>query len=114
MSGEGQETSDIRILVAFEENYRVYREVIAAGLRILHPRYQVETSTLEAIKERVECFQPQVVISYGLQDAEEWDTFGWIELNIDPTDPTKIRLGERRWELTNPTLKELDEILEQV
>lgn len=34
------------ILVAFEEAFRAYRDVIAAGIRIFRPRAEVETASL--------------------------------------------------------------------
>ena len=40
-------------------------------------------------------------------------TPAWIELSLDPTQPTKIRVGERYLERTNPTLSELVEIIDE-
>jgi hypothetical protein len=103
----------IRVLVAFEDTYRAYREIVAVGLRILH-RYEVETSTIEALEGEIFRFRPKVVICYGHEDVGEEGVFGWIELSVNPAEPTKVRLGKRRWELTNPDLEELAEIIEQV
>ena len=103
----------MRVLVVFEDDYRAYREVIAAGLRILHDQYEVETSTLEGLAEQIEWFCPEVVIGGGPDYAEVAGVLCWIELNVVPTEPTKVRLGERRWELGNPHLEELLEIIEK-
>jgi len=99
--------------VAFEDTYRAYREVLAAGLRMLH-HYEVETSTIEALEGEIVRFRPKVVICYGHEDVGRQDVFVWIELSVNLAEPTKVRLGKRCWELTNPDLEELAEIIEQV
>ena len=37
----------MQMLLAFDAEYRVYRDVIAGALRALRPRAKVSTSTLE-------------------------------------------------------------------
>ena len=99
--------------MALEDNYRAYREVLAVGLRMLY-HYEVETRTIEALEGEIERFRPDVVVCYGHEDVGEEGVFGWIGLNVNPAKPTKVRLGRRRWELTNPDLEELAEIIGQV
>ena len=112
--GEGDQRSiRMRVLVAFEDGYRAYREVLAAGLRILYDRYEVATSTVEALAEQIERFRPDVVICGGPEDAVVAGVSCWIELNVVPTEPTKVRLGESRWEQTNPELEALVGIIEK-
>jgi hypothetical protein len=41
-------------LVAFEDEYRAYREVIAGAIQVLRPRTQVEPAALDALAEEVE------------------------------------------------------------
>jgi hypothetical protein len=36
--------ADIRVLVAFEGDYRVYRETIAAAVRVLRPDTEMEST----------------------------------------------------------------------
>ena len=103
--------SGMRVLVAFEDDYRAYREVLAVGLRILHDRYEVTTSTIGELEEVIQRFRPDVVICGGPEDAEAADVFGRIELNVDPTERTKVRLGACRWESTNPDLEALAGII---
>jgi hypothetical protein len=52
----------MRVLVAFEDDYRSYRDVIAAGIRILRPHAEVETTALELLGKRIEHFDPQLVV----------------------------------------------------
>ena len=107
------EGADIRILVAMEDNYRAYREMISAALRILRPGTEVESTTLEALEEELERFDPQLVICEGHEDEEPDDRpAAWIELSLDPTLPTKISVGGRQIERTNPTTEELLEVID--
>jgi hypothetical protein len=99
--------------VAFEDDYRVYRETIAAGLRILRPHAEVKSAPLEALEEELERFDPQVVICGGYEDLESDGTRAWIELSLDPTQPTKISVGGRYLERTNPSVEELLEIISE-
>ncbi len=106
--------ADIRALVAFEDDYRAYRETIAAVLRVLRPHSEVQTIPIEALQEELERFDPQMVICNGHEDVEGGGRHAWIELSLDPTAPTKISIGGRHLELTNPTVEELLEIIDEV
>ncbi len=102
------------MLVAIEDDYRVYRETIAAGLRILRPHAEVKDAPLEALEEELERFDPQVVICGGHADVEPDDRLIWIELSLDPTQPTKISIYGRHLERTNPTVEELLKAIDEV
>src|SRR5918998_1565746 len=106
--------SEIRVLVALEDDYRAHRETIAVVLRILRPDIEVETAPLEALEEELERFDAQVVICSGHEEVESDGILAWIKLSLDPTQPTKIRVGERHLERTNPPLKELVEIIDEL
>jgi len=105
---------DMRILVAFEEDYRAYREVIAAGIRILRQHAEVETSSLDALREQIEHFDPQVVICGGHEATHSGDRPAWVELSLDSTLTAKVSVGGRYSEWTNPTLEVLLAILDEV
>ena len=102
-------------MVALEDDYRAYRETIAASLRVLRPGAKVESTTIEALEEELERFDPQVVICGGHEDVEaDRSRPVWIELSLDPTLPAKISVGPGRcYELTNPTLEELLEVIDE-
>jgi hypothetical protein len=104
----------IRILVAIEDDYRAYRETIKAGLQILRPRAETKSVGLEALEEEIERFEPQVVICSGRKAVDKGGRLAWIELSLDPTSPTKISVGQRRWERTNSTLEDLLEVIDEV
>ncbi len=100
--------------MALEDDYRAYRETIAAGLRILRPDVEVKSSTLEVLGEELERFDPQVVICAGHEDVEVHRRPVWIELSLDPTQPTKISVGGRSLERINPGVEALVEIIDEL
>jgi hypothetical protein len=104
----------IRILVALEDDYRVYRETITASLRILRPRAETKSVELKALEEEINRFEPQVVIYSGPEAVDSRGSPAWIELSVDPTSSTKITVKGCRFERTNPTLEELLELIDQV
>jgi hypothetical protein len=107
--------ADIRVLVALEDDYRVYRETIAAVLRVLRPGAEVESTAIEALEEELERFDPQVVICGGHHEGIEPDgRAAWIELSLDPTRPTMISVGSCSLELTNPGVEELLEVIDEL
>ena len=100
--------------MAFEESYRTYRETIAAALRVLRPGTEVKSTTLEELEGELESFDPEVVICSGHKEVELGTRLAWIELSVDPTMPTKISVGGRHFERSNPTVEELLEVIEEV
>ena len=109
----GEEGREIRILVVFEGDYRAYRDVLAVGIRILRPRVEVETADLEALEEEVARFEPQVLICSRTEPVDSGGWAAWVELSVDPTRPTRVSVGGRHYERTNPTLEELLGIIDE-
>jgi hypothetical protein len=68
----------VRVLVAFEDLYRSYREVIAAAIRVLRPHVEVTTTDdLEDLEALVDRLDPRVVICThdspaGLRPGVTW------------------------------------------
>ncbi len=100
--------------MALEDDYRAYRETLASALRVLRPSAEVESTTIEALEEELERFDPQVVICSGHKDVELRGTFAWVELSLDPTRPTRISVGGRSLERTNPTVENLLSVIDGV
>src|SRR5215203_631736 len=75
----------ILILVAFEDDFRVYRDMITACLQVLRPRAATKSVGLEALAEEIERFEPQVVICSSGHKAVGFDGWlAWIQLSLDP------------------------------
>lgn len=72
----------------------------------------VENVALEALEEELERLDPQVVICSGHKEVESGKKPAWIELSLDPSKPTKIRIGGRYLERANPTVEALLEVID--
>jgi hypothetical protein len=104
----------MRILVVFEDEYRAYRGVIAAAIRILRPRAEVETAGLDALGEEIERFDPQLVICTRPNAVAPDDRPAWVELALEPTRPARVYVGGHYSESTKPTLEVLLRIVDEV
>jgi hypothetical protein len=88
--------------------------VIAASIRILRPHTEVETaSSLEALGEAVERFEPEVVICTRPNIVDPGGRIGWVELSVESTRPSKVCVGGRYRESTNPTLEVLLAVIDE-
>jgi hypothetical protein len=89
----------IKVLVAIAEEYRSYRDVIAACIRILRPHVEVSTTAPEGLERKAASFEPQVIVSSRSRTAIPSPSIAWIEIPTEgPTKPTEVWLGEDRWE----------------
>jgi len=107
-----------RILIAFEDEYRVYREAIAGAIRVFRPHAQGETAGLDALEEEFERWDPHLVICSRPNTVDPGGRPAWVELPTDPTRPARVCVGGRNLARTNPTLEVLlgvvDEVEEQL
>jgi hypothetical protein len=100
--------------VALEDDYRLYRQMIAAILPIKRKDVKVESTTLETLEVELERFDPQVIICSGHKDVKSGSSRVWIELSLNTALPAKVRADVgRSCELANPTLEELLEVIDE-
>ena len=106
----------MRILVCLENDYRTYREVIAAGIQILRPHTEVVTAELDVLKEEVRRFDPHLVIcSLPATTAGYGDIVCWVQLSLQSsTQPSVVCIDGRYSEHNNPTLEDLLRLLDEV
>ena len=88
--------------------------MIAASIRILCPNAEVETVTLDALGEEVKRFDPELVICSRPNTVDPGGRIAWIELSIDSTRPSKVCVGRRYSEPTNPTLEVLLAVIDEL
>ena len=103
----GEELAETRILVGLEDDYRAYREVIAAGIEALRPQVEVATSGLDALEEEIARLDPHVVVCSLPAATVPGHRLAWVELSIDPTQPTVICVGGRYSEVHSPMFEML-------
>ena len=105
----------MRILVCLENDYRTYREVIAAGIQILRPQTEIVTADLDVLKVEIRHFDPHLVICSLPATAAYGDIVCWVELSLEsPTQPSVVCVDGRYSKHNNPTLEELLRILDEV
>ena len=103
----------MRVLVALEDDYRLYREMLVAGLRIRRTAAEVESIPLEALEEELARFDPRVIICSGHKDVKSNGDRVWIELFLDTALPARVSAGHGGgYELANPTLEGLLEVID--
>jgi hypothetical protein len=103
-----------RILIAFEDEHRVYREAIAGAIRVHRPHAQVETAGPGALAEEVERLDPHLVVCSRPNTVDPGGRPAWVELPIDPIRPARVCVGGRYSERTNPTLDVLLGVIDEV
>lgn len=96
-----------------EELYRAYREVIAVGIHALRPQTEVTSVRLEELEEALARIDPDVVITSVAARPEYGERLAWVELSVDPGQPTISCVGGRYSERYNPGLDVLLEIVDE-
>jgi hypothetical protein len=102
----------LRVLVAYEDEYRAYRETIGAAIRGLRPHTEVVNATLAEL----EMMAPRAdLVICSRSDVQRTEgTLAWIELPNEPERPAKISLQGRCSEVTNLTLDGLLAVVDTV
>jgi len=73
----------MRVLVAFEDLYRTYREVIGAAIRVLRPHVEVTTTSLEHLESEVARRDTRVVISSQDRPASLRPGVTWVQVSLE-------------------------------
>ena len=105
----------MRILLAFEREYRLYIVTIAEALRTFRSNVEVALTEVGNLEAEVERLAPQLVISSSPIPTNPVDPklIASTELSVEPDQPSRFRLGERHWESTNPTLGEILSVVDE-
>jgi hypothetical protein len=73
----------------------------------------VETTDPDALEEEVRRLDPHIVIYSRSNAADLSDRLAWVDLSTDPMQPTRVSIGGRYSERTNPTLEGLLEVIDE-
>ena len=108
----------MRVLIAMEEDYQLYRDVLAGSLKAMRPLLEVATAAPEEFEERLGSFEPHVVICDGQNFARPGGSVAWIDLAFDPTmplqRPAQFWVEGRCRKILNPDLKNLLSVIDEV
>ena len=99
----------MRVLLAYEEEYRVYGEALANDIHTFRSHHEVALTNTQELEAQVERFDPQLVICTSPIPSSPVapQLIASMELSPDPDQASRFRVGEQHWESTNPTLGEI-------
>ncbi|MDQ3913108.1 MAG: hypothetical protein M3305_15330 [Actinomycetota bacterium] len=103
----------MKILVAFEDNFSVYREAIAEAILSLRPHMEVRPAREEDLEEELANFTPDLVICGRSNTEYSRGRAAWIELSTTTDQLVEICLGGQRRESQAPALVELLAIIDE-
>jgi hypothetical protein len=103
----------VRILIAIEDEHRVYREAIGQFIKMTRPGFEVRVVKLSGLHAELRRFGPQVVVHAGPPTPIPDLLPCWVELALEPTRPTVVRSGSIRQEVLNPSLSDLLAMIEE-
>lgn len=98
----------MRVLVAYEETYRVYRDALARAIKDHRPGFAVQGADPRGLGAVLESFEPHAVVC----DRPSAECAGggrgaWVELPADPEGAAEICVGGDREGAVNPGLREV-------
>src|ERR687898_2176997 len=83
----------MRVLVAYEETYRSYRDAIVRAIKDHRPHFVVLEATLRELKLALECLEPHAVVcSRPSAEYPSGAKGAWVELPIEQTRRGEIRI----------------------
>jgi hypothetical protein len=104
----------MRILISYEQGYRVYSDALERVIRGLRPEAEVASCSLSEIGEQLESFDPHLVVSSRPNRADPGGRVAWYMLSPEPDEASEACLGGRRWRRLNPALEELLWFIDEV
>jgi hypothetical protein len=104
----------MRILISYEQSYRVYSDALKRAISGLRPEADVAACNLAEMGEQVESFDPHLVVSSSPNTVDPGGRAAWYRLSPEPGEPSEACLGGRRWERLNPPFEELLSFIDEV
>ena len=104
----------MRILISYEDSYRIYSDVLESALRGLRPEAEVAACRPGATGEQVESFDPHLVVSSRPNTVDPGGRAAWYELSHEPSEPSEACLNWRRSRRQNPDIEELLSFIDEV
>src|SRR3954447_22709079 len=105
----------MRVLVIFEENYRVYADTLVHVIRALRLHVECSVAEVDGLEGKIVRLNPHVVISNLPKDVVGFDDRrAWLELPRPHSRPAKLCLEGQDTEVDNPGLKEQLRIMDEI
>jgi hypothetical protein len=108
----------LRVLVAFEDVRRAYREAIALAIGELRPDLEVRPASLADIGRELRRFDPHVVVSSRPNGEHPGGRGAWVHIPTEDGADAEGRLARvcldgERWRTDGPPLAELLEVVDR-
>ena len=94
-------------MIAFEDDYRIYREMIAAAIQMMRPRVEVLTTEVNKLETEARHFVPDLIICSVPRIINHVSVLAWIQLSPYPQQRTRIWIEERYEEALNPGMGDI-------
>lgn len=104
----------MRVLVAYEEVYRSYRDAIVLAIKDHRPHFAVLDATLRELEAALERLEPHAVVCS--RPSAEYPSGGkgaWVELPIEPTRSGDVCIGGDHEGAVNLELEEVLSALDE-
>ena len=102
-----------RVLVAYGDEYRAYREAIARTIQCLRPSAQVTITRPEDLPAQVSRLNPRVVICASKAGGVPGRNTTWITVPTEAGAPGSISCGGSSREVGNISLTQLLAVLDE-
>ena len=102
----------MRILIAYESNFRAYGDALERAIKGLRPCVRLAVADLEVLAAAVETFDPHLVVSDRPNTVDPGGRAAWYELSHEPGEPSEACLDALRSVSENPDLDELLAIID--
>ena len=79
----------MRILISYEESFHVYSDTLERAISGLHPEAEVAACTLAEIGEKLESFDPNLVVSSRPNTVDPGGRAAWYRLSPEPVEPSE-------------------------
>ena len=108
----------VRVLAAFEDARRAYREAIARALAELRPALEVRQAPLAEVGRELRRFNPHVVVCSRKNGEHPGGTGAWVQVPTEDGDDDEERLARlclegERWDTEGPTLGEILDVVDE-
>ncbi len=107
----------MRVLVAFEDRRRLYRDTIARAVGELRPALDVRSVALGELERELVRFDPHVVVCSRPNGEHPGGRGAWVEIPTDDQARDDERLAQvcldgEQWRTDGPPLAELIEVID--
>jgi hypothetical protein len=117
-AADSQRIPIVRVLVAFEDLRRLYRDVFVRAIRDLRPALIVRSASLAELERALGRFDPHVVVSSQPNGTHPIGSGVWVHVPTDDANRDDERLAEicldgERWKTDGPPLSELLAVIDE-